>query len=124
MPSAIDSDSIEPLAALHSKLKFEWYVAYFFNLFKLFQKKNIKVILCNFSMRTLKCFLRNLNFFSLKKLKKPPSKVAQNNSNPLFSLLPELPKRPKKNSCSKMWPTVYRTGYISDINCTKRTFCC
>ena len=39
-------------------------------------------------------------------MKKPPSKVAQNNSNPLlFSLLPELPKRPKqKNSCSKMWP--------------------
>ena len=31
-------------------------------------------------MRTLKCF------FALKKLKKPPSKVAQNNSNPLFSL--------------------------------------
>jgi hypothetical protein len=45
------------------------------------------------------------NNFALKKLKKPPSKVAQNNSNPLFSLLPELPKRPKrKNSCSKMWP--------------------
>jgi hypothetical protein len=27
-------------------------------------------------------------FFAHKKLKKPPSKVAQKNSNPLFSLLP------------------------------------
>ena len=27
-----------------------------------------------------------LNFFDHKKLKKPPSKVAQKNSNPLFSL--------------------------------------
>ena len=44
-------------------------------------------------------------FFAHKKLKKPPSKVAQKNSNPLFfPYCPELPKRPKqKNSCSKMW---------------------
>ena len=33
-----------------------------------------------------------------KKLKKPPSKVAQKNSNPIFSLRPK-----EKNSCSKMW---------------------
>ena len=43
---------------------------------------------------------------ALKKLKKPPSKVAQKNSNPLF--FPLLPAQPKwlkqKNSCSKMWP--------------------
>ena len=43
--------------------------------------------------------------FVHKKLKKPPSKVAQKNSNPLFfPYCPELPKRPKqKNLCSKMW---------------------
>ena len=27
-PSAIDSDSIEPLSVLHSKLKFEWYTVH------------------------------------------------------------------------------------------------
>ena len=33
-----------------------------------------------------------------------PSKVTQKNSNPLFSLLPELHKWPKqKDLCSKMW---------------------
>ena len=49
----------------------------------------------------LKCF--KFFFFALKKLKKPPSKVAQNNSNPLFA--PYCLKRPKqKNSSSKMWP--------------------
>ena len=42
----------------------------------------------------------------MNELKKPPSKVAQKNSNPLFfPLLPAQPKWPKKkNSCSKMWP--------------------
>ena len=36
-----------------------------------------------------------------QKLKKPPSKVAQKNSNPLFfPYCPELPKRPKR---PKMW---------------------
>ena len=46
-----------------------------------------------------------VSFLPQKVEKKTPSKVAQKNSNPpLFSLLPELPKRPKqKNSCSKMW---------------------
>ena len=41
-----------------------------------------------------------------KKLKKPPSKVAQKNSNPLFfPCCPELPKWPKqKNSWSELWP--------------------
>ena len=44
--------------------------------------------------------------FDHKKLKKPPSKVAQKISNPLsFPYCPEVPKQPKqKNSCSKMWP--------------------
>jgi hypothetical protein len=47
-------------------------VAYFFNFFQLFQKKKkiyIKAILCNFSMRLLKCFLKKIEFFfALKKL--------------------------------------------------------
>ena len=64
-----------------------WVVAYFFNFSQLFQQQKfffIKSVLCNFSMRLLKCFFKF--FFALKKLKKPPSKVAQNSSNPLFSL--------------------------------------
>ena len=47
-------------------------------------------------------------FFAHKKLKKPPSKVAQKTSNPLFFPLrkycPELPKWPKqKNLCSQLY---------------------
>ena len=38
-------------------------------------------------MWMLKCFLKDFNFFLLlKKFKKTPSKVAQNNSNPHFFL--------------------------------------
>ena len=57
-PSAIYSYSIEPLSVLHSKLEFEWQPIFstFFNFFKLKKKKIIKAILCNFSMRLLKCF--------------------------------------------------------------------
>ena len=58
-------------------------------------------------MSALKSYIKwLLIFFALKKLKKPPSKVAQKNSNPLFfPCCPELPKWPKqKNSCSKLWP--------------------
>ena len=35
-------------------------------------------------MQMIKYFLKNFNFFAHKKLKKPPSKVAQNSSNPVF----------------------------------------
>ena len=51
-------------------------------------------------------FSKKFQIFSLpiKSWIKPPSKVAQKNSNLLFSLLPAEPKWPKqKNSCSKMW---------------------
>ena len=50
--------------------------------------------------------LKRINiYFHYKKLKKIPSKVAQKTSNPLFSLLPWVPKQPKqKNSCSNMRP--------------------
>ena len=45
------------------------------------------------------------SFFCPQKVEKPPSKVAQKNSKPLFfHYCPELPKRPKqKYSCSKLW---------------------
>ena len=39
--------------------------------------------LCNFSVRTLKCF-QILFFFAHKKLKKPPSKVAHNRPTPFI----------------------------------------
>ena len=60
--------------------------------------KNIKKMWKLSTMFSKKKFI----FFAFKKLKKTPSKVAQKNSNPLFSLLPAQPKQ--KNSCSKMWP--------------------
>ena len=57
-------------ATLYITLKIKtWVVAYFFNFFKLREmKKNAKVILCNFSMRMLKCFQENFKKnFALKK---------------------------------------------------------
>ena len=66
-------------------------------------------------MRTLKCFFKFLkNFFALKKLKKPPSKVAQNNLNPLFFLTAWATQTAQteefmlQNVANR--PTVYRTG--------------
>ena len=79
IPVIIDSDSLNPLSVLLSKLS----GSLFFQLFQTFSKKRkkiIKAILCNFSMRMLKYF------FCQQKVKKPPSKVAQNSSNPLFFL--------------------------------------
>ena len=89
-----------------------WVVAYlkFITIFLRIFKKKFNFILCNFSVRLLKCFWKK-HFC--------PQKIAQKNSNSLFSLLlllPWLPNRPKqKDSCSKMWlkeqlSTVYRTG--------------
>jgi len=64
-------------------------VAYFFNFFQRFhqqQKKYINTILCNFSLQLLKCILKNLDhFFALKKLKKPPQKVAYISRNSVVS---------------------------------------
>ena len=91
-----------------------WVVAYFFNFFHLFQKekKNIKAILCNFSMRLLKFF------FALKKLKKPPQKVAYLSRNSvvseIFHLLPtycptaQMAKFMFQNVVHRA--TVHRTG--------------
>ena len=55
-------------------------------------------------------------FFALKKLKKPPSKVAQKNSNPLFSLTASTAQMAQteefifQNVAYR--PTVYRTGVV------------
>ena len=85
-----------------------WVVAYFFNFFKLFQKKKIiKVIWWNFSMWMLKYFLKNFKIvFCPQKVEKTTLKsCSEFLKSTFFSLLPWLPKRPKqKNSCSKMWP--------------------
>ena len=55
-----------------------------------------------------------LNFFALKKLKKPPSKVAQKNSNPLFSSLTAQTAQTEEFMFQNVAyrPTVYKTGVI------------
>ena len=54
----------------------------FSNFFKK-KKKIIKAILCNFSMRLLKYFLKKfLNFFAPQNIEKLPSKVAHNPTRP------------------------------------------
>ena len=58
-------------------------------------------------MRTLQNFKKVFKFlFAHKKLKKITLKnCSEKLKSTFFSLLPELPKRPKqKNLCSKMWP--------------------
>ena len=59
-PSAIYSESIEPLCVLHSRFpnKKLWVVAYlkFTTIFLRIKKKKINFILCNFLVRTLQCF--------------------------------------------------------------------
>ena len=58
-------------------------------------------------MRLLKCFLKNFKFFlALKKLKKPPSKVAYLSRILVVSeIFHNTAQKPKwQNSCSKMWP--------------------
>ena len=68
------------------------------------------------------------NFFAHKKLKKPPSKVAQKNSIPLFfSLLPWAAQTAQTKEfmfqTGAYRPTVYRTGlhmqYVSNATITR-----
>ena len=66
-------------------------------------------------MRTLQYFQKNVEFFfAHNKLKKPPSKVAQKNSNPLFSLLPRSAQTAETEEFMfqnvAYRPTVYKTG--------------
>ena len=61
----------------------------FFNFlweeFFISEKPFFTFFLCNFSVRTLQCFQKKkFIFFALKKLKKPPSKVAHNRPKPFF----------------------------------------
>ena len=54
---------------------------------------------------------KKLNFFCPKKVEKLPSKVAQKNSNPLFSPFPQMAQTEEfmfQNVAYR--PTVYRTG--------------
>jgi hypothetical protein len=57
-------------------------------------------------VRTLQCFWKKFRFiFAPKKLKKPPSKVAQKYSNPLFFLTASTAQMAQTEElCSKMWP--------------------
>ena len=70
-----------------------------------------------------KMFLKeNLScFFAHKKLKKPPSKLAQKNLNPLFSYCPDCPNSPNIRifvpKCG-FKPTLYGTG-LSTKNDTR-----
>ena len=63
-PSSIYSWFLKPLSILHSQFptKKSWVVAYFFNVFQLFQKKiyMYKIYLCNFLMRTQNFFFKDL----------------------------------------------------------------
>ena len=66
-------------------------------------------------MRALKYFLKNFNFFfDHKKLKKPPTKNAQKNSNPLFFLTARAAQTAQTEEFMFQnvvyRPTVYRTG--------------
>ena len=74
-------------------------------------------------------------FFAHKKLKKPPSKVAQNSSNPLFFLTALTAQTAQTEEFMLQnvayWPTVYGTGvltlfeylfYKSDVNKMNKDF--
>ena len=65
-------------------------------------------------MQTLQYFLKQLSFFTPKKLKKTPSKVAQKNLNPLFFLTALAAQTTQTEEFMfqnvAYRPTVYRTG--------------
>ena len=68
-------------------------------------------------MQLLKFFLKNVKFcFALKKLKKPSSKIAQNNANPLFSLTAWAAQTAQTEEFMLQnvayRTTVYRTGVL------------
>ena len=64
---------------------------------KNFKKKFIR-LLCNFSVRTLRCFQKKFRFFfDLEKVKKRASKVAHNRPRPFF---PTVQPRPQPTAHS------------------------
>ena len=87
LPRAIDSESIKPLSLLHSGLKRE--------LFKEFLKNFLTFILCNFVVRTLQYFQRNLKFLlPTKSGKKHHQKLLRKTQiHLIFPNCPELPKK-------------------------------
>ena len=82
-----------------------------------------------FSVDATIFFIRKIKlFFAHKKLKKPPSKVAQKNSNPLF--FPLLPAQAQMAQTEEFMfqnmayrPTVYRTGVATNavMKCPKQS---
>ena len=84
---------------------------FFFQVSKDFFKLYFKLL---FSVDAT-MFLRKIKFFfAHKKLKKPPSKVAQKNSNPLFFLTASTAQMAQTEEFMfqnvAYRPTVYRTG--------------
>ena len=97
-PSAVDRDSLKPCITLKIKI-----------LVVGFLKKKYKSHFVLFFNADAKIFLRKIKktkILPTKSWKKPPSKVAQNSSNPLFfPYCPDCPNGPNRStySCSKMW---------------------
>ena len=73
-------------------------------MFLLFFFKNFNFVLCNFSVRTLKCKKKYFfKFFAHEKLKKPPKKVAQNLPRPLFPTV-----QPRHQPTAQNWFSILR----------------
>jgi hypothetical protein len=76
-----------------------WVVAYFFNFSweKKFKKKIIKELLCIFLVRTLQYLKnkKNKKFCPQKVQKTTLKSCSEKLKSTFFSLLPDLPKRPK-----------------------------
>ena len=80
-------------------------------------KKKINFILCNFLVQTLQLFQKKIQFFFFadKKLKKPPSKVAQKKTQIHFFFLTASSAQMAQTEEFMFQnvayrPTVYRTG--------------
>ena len=88
-----------------------WVVAYLFFFLYIFMQL--------FSAYTIMFFKEeNWNNFVQQKLKKPPSKVAQNSSNPLLFLTSLSSKMAQTEEFMlwnvAYWPTVYKTGFLTN----------
>ena len=84
VPSAIYSESIQPLSVLHSGLKRACQPIFYLFWGEKIQKNIYKLFLCNFLVRLLKNNFKNFKFFCLQKVEKTTLKSCS--SNPLFSL--------------------------------------
>ena len=112
-PSAIYSESIKPLSLLHSRFSLSLKLILVQKKFKKILIFFVKEILCNFLVRTLQCLKKN---FDHKKLKKPPSKVAQKYSNlfsPRVAQTTQTEEFMLQNVAYR--PTVYKTGLLAPV---------